>query len=267
MAQVITRPGNWTVPYSIELGATDELTPSSVFAHFNGAAASGAFLPCVTYYTQDGLVFARAFPADDVAAGASADVSWFPGLAQSPTGASPVDADEYVLLDEQTVPFLLTPTISFASIDQSYRHLVLYLSVGNGGAVAVNPASVRIAVNGGLTTCNYRSFTNYTVRSSSVTSVASFIEMFEVASPGPSGAGNYTFGQLVLVFPYYSRTGQCATCHWTGSCETVVVTGAGDTGFGIAPPNGPVTDLDFTLSGGSSVNFTVGSRISMYGVL
>jgi hypothetical protein len=86
---VITRPGNWTVPYTIDLGATDELTPSAVFAHFNGAAASGAFLPCVTYYTQDGLVFARAFPADDVAAGASADVSWFPGLTSSPTGSTP----------------------------------------------------------------------------------------------------------------------------------------------------------------------------------
>jgi hypothetical protein len=68
------------VPLEVELGALDQLTPTAVFAHFDGSGASGTFLPCVTYYTQDGKVFARSFPASSVAAGASADVSWFPGL-------------------------------------------------------------------------------------------------------------------------------------------------------------------------------------------
>lgn len=58
-----------------------------MFAHFDGGGASGAFRPCVSYYTQDGKLFARAFPADDLAAGESADVSYFPGLSQSPAGA------------------------------------------------------------------------------------------------------------------------------------------------------------------------------------
>jgi hypothetical protein len=77
---VITRELGVATPETYELGATETLNPRAIFAHFDGAAAAGPFLPCVTYYTQDGLVFARSFPADEVAAGASADVSWFPGL-------------------------------------------------------------------------------------------------------------------------------------------------------------------------------------------
>lgn len=82
--QVITRPGSVATPLDVELGGLEVLEPQAAFAHFDGSGAAGEFLPCVTYYTQDGLVFARAFPADAVAAGASADVSWFPGLSAAP---------------------------------------------------------------------------------------------------------------------------------------------------------------------------------------
>lgn len=85
--QVITRDELTDAPLNVELGANDVLEPMAVFAHFDGTAASGAFLPCVTYYTQDGKVFARAV-ADEQAAGASADVSWFPGLSVAAHGAT-----------------------------------------------------------------------------------------------------------------------------------------------------------------------------------
>lgn len=88
MAQIITRELGVETPETYELGATESLNPRAIFAHFNGAGAAGPFLPCVTYYTQDGLVFARSFPSDEVAAGASADVSWFPGL-RGPASSSP----------------------------------------------------------------------------------------------------------------------------------------------------------------------------------
>jgi hypothetical protein len=78
--QVISRDEVVAAPLEIPLGASDAFEPLSAFAHFDGTAAAGAFLPCITYYSQDGKILARAFPSSSVAAGASADVSWFPGL-------------------------------------------------------------------------------------------------------------------------------------------------------------------------------------------
>lgn len=78
-SQVITRPGPNPTPLDLELGALEELTPQSAFAHYDGTVAAGSFLPAFTYYTQDGRVFMRAL-GQVVAAGESADVSYFPGL-------------------------------------------------------------------------------------------------------------------------------------------------------------------------------------------
>jgi hypothetical protein len=85
--QVITRDPA-SAPLAVTLGATDVIEPLAIFARFDGTLAASAFLPCVTYYTQTGKVFARAFPSASVAAGGSADVSWFPGLTSSPSAAS-----------------------------------------------------------------------------------------------------------------------------------------------------------------------------------
>jgi hypothetical protein len=114
--EVITRDELAPAPFEIPLGANDAFEPLSAFAHFDGTAAAGAFLPCLTYYTQDGKVFARAFPADDVAAGASADVSWFPGLtvSASPSNVNPVVSNEldYVTL---TASVTIGPANTFAN--------------------------------------------------------------------------------------------------------------------------------------------------------
>lgn len=58
----------------------------SAFAHFDGTGAGGDFLPALTYYTQSGAVFMRAIGAT-VTAGASADVSFFPGLTPPPASS------------------------------------------------------------------------------------------------------------------------------------------------------------------------------------
>ena len=84
----ITRVGPLAVPYAYQLGVTETLRPISIFAHVDGTGASGAFLICVTYKDQNGNRFSRAFNATSVAAGASADVSWFPGGDLGATAAS-----------------------------------------------------------------------------------------------------------------------------------------------------------------------------------
>lgn len=96
--QVITRDPA-AAPLDIELGASDSLTPQAAFAHFNGSGAAGSFLPAITYYTQDGKVFARAVAPTAVAAGASADVSWFPGLVEGTSTSSGGTGFEQVFVD------------------------------------------------------------------------------------------------------------------------------------------------------------------------
>jgi hypothetical protein len=136
--QVITRQSGGAVPFSLDLGAIDVITPSAAFATFNGTGASGSFLPCITYYTQDGLVFARAFPATAVAAGASADVSWFPGLTSSPSaGATSTSRVLLVEIDEGGAPITTgikgDVTLGFAATITAWT-----LLADQSGSVVVN---------------------------------------------------------------------------------------------------------------------------------
>lgn len=63
----------YTVPGSVIA------TPVSAAVIFDGTNAAGPFLPCLTFKTQTGAVIARC-PAPGVAAGAIAEVSWFPSV-------------------------------------------------------------------------------------------------------------------------------------------------------------------------------------------
>lgn len=61
------------------------VTPYAVSATFDGSGAGGSFLPCLTFKTQTGAIIARC-PAPEVASGDTAEVSWFPHVAQSAGG-------------------------------------------------------------------------------------------------------------------------------------------------------------------------------------
>lgn len=70
--------------YEVPGSATIE--PLAVSAVFDGTGAAGSFIPCLTFKTITGAIIARC-PAPEVAAGDTAEVSWFPGVtpAQRPT--------------------------------------------------------------------------------------------------------------------------------------------------------------------------------------
>jgi hypothetical protein len=61
-------------------------TPYSVSASVDGTGASGAFLPCLSFYTIAGKLISRA-PAPEVASGDTAEVSWFPHVAAAAAAA------------------------------------------------------------------------------------------------------------------------------------------------------------------------------------
>src|SRR5882724_11862724 len=66
-------------PSTYELPKAAEFILKCVNADFDGAAAAGDYLPCVTLVSDSGQVIARAVDQDvKVTAGSDAEVSWFP---------------------------------------------------------------------------------------------------------------------------------------------------------------------------------------------
>jgi hypothetical protein len=69
----------------------------AVYAEFDGSGAAGSFLPCVTLISDSGDVIGRAVdPSSPVAAGGSADVTFFPGVKGA--GAAASSTPDYLVL-------------------------------------------------------------------------------------------------------------------------------------------------------------------------
>lgn len=79
MSQSVAVLGSNQIPLTYIVPVPGTLTPLAASATFDGTA-SAAFIPCLTFYDSDGNLIARAI-APEIAAGASAEVSWFRGLA------------------------------------------------------------------------------------------------------------------------------------------------------------------------------------------
>ncbi len=69
------------VPFSVTPATGTEAKLITVYAEWNGAAASGNFLPCLAIYDNSGVRLGRVFPSSTVTAGDSAVVTYapFPG--------------------------------------------------------------------------------------------------------------------------------------------------------------------------------------------
>lgn len=81
------------VPDDYEVNDAVRFILKAVTATFDGSGAAGAYLPCVTLVSDSGHVIARAVdPAVTVAAGVSAEVSWFPGVKHATSSAPPSGA-------------------------------------------------------------------------------------------------------------------------------------------------------------------------------
>lgn len=68
---------NGPTPQTHLISHLDGVIPKSVTATFDGSGAAGAFLPTLIIAGKEGREVAR-IPAPEVAAGATAEVSWFP---------------------------------------------------------------------------------------------------------------------------------------------------------------------------------------------
>lgn len=81
--------GSSAAPLSYTVPNAQEMTTLAISAEFDGSGAAAAFLPMIEILSDAGIVIARSPTAEQVAAGASADVSWFPRLSrQAAAGAA-----------------------------------------------------------------------------------------------------------------------------------------------------------------------------------
>lgn len=79
---VASAPASFTIP------GNGQIQPKTIFATFDGSGAASPFLPCMKVISDGGKTVGIYPTTSPVAAGGSADVSWFPHIGQ--TGIPPV---------------------------------------------------------------------------------------------------------------------------------------------------------------------------------
>src|SRR5215469_13119755 len=78
-----------TVPTGYTVAGSQEIVLKGVTASYDGTGAGSAFIPAVQIIDPSGHVVGTYTLGQSLAAGASADISWFPGVGGQ-TGSSPV---------------------------------------------------------------------------------------------------------------------------------------------------------------------------------
>lgn len=122
--------GPKSTPFDYTLSPGEGFEPTAVFAIFDGTAAGGTFLPCLTFLSQDGRILSRVFPTASVPAGDIADVTYSP-FALSPTSG----AASGNMLTRLPIN-LQNPAISGADAGNAFPQ-VLVLSGGDFGGWAM----------------------------------------------------------------------------------------------------------------------------------
>src|SRR5215471_8994777 len=79
-----------TAPKDYTLSGTQELQLKAVRAAIDGSAAASSFMPCLQLLAPDGTVMFDCVSPTTIAAGGSADVSWFPRVGSGGVTSSTV---------------------------------------------------------------------------------------------------------------------------------------------------------------------------------
>src|SRR5690242_16897012 len=87
--EVIRAPAIQSTPAGYKVPGAQEIIVKSVRALVDGSGAASAFLPTLQLVAPDGSVVWESATDTTVAAGGSADVSWFPGVKSATGGTGP----------------------------------------------------------------------------------------------------------------------------------------------------------------------------------
>lgn len=138
---VTAAPKDYTLP------GTQELLVKAVRATLDGTAAGGSFIPVLELLAPNGTVMWRGFPATTLAAGGSADVSWFPGVTSTEVAGTIAGVtQEQIYLDSLTgsvtsVTVLVSGQPYVITVQGTYSVWNEVLNVGTPNANAMFPGS------------------------------------------------------------------------------------------------------------------------------
>ena len=99
--------GSEATPASFLIPGNGQIRPKTIFASYDGSGAGGDFLPALKIISDGGETVGIFATDSKVVAGASADVTWFPGVtaaATAPTPSAPVMPYAVVDLASYTWP-------------------------------------------------------------------------------------------------------------------------------------------------------------------
>ena len=91
--QLIFTDNPGAVPAEYAVAPSLNLVIQSIVARWNGASAAGAFLPCLSVYSQDGHLVGRFHPNAELAVGDTAVVTYAPFLRTTAAAAASSSAD------------------------------------------------------------------------------------------------------------------------------------------------------------------------------
>lgn len=140
-------PATWLVP------GNGQVTPRSIFAHFDGTGAASPFFPALKVVSDGGETIGIYPCATSVAVGGSADVSWFPDGGAGGTGGGGVGSTINVtdgttsLTDIATLDFtrsLIVADGGGGAADLSAYYLLVQAPTG---VAATDNANIQAAIN------------------------------------------------------------------------------------------------------------------------
>ncbi len=140
--------GQGPTPQSFLVPGNGQITPRAIYAHYDGTSAAGSFKPALKV-TSDGGKLVGIYPissADTVAAGASAEVSWFPRVATTGNVTAQLPVAESFLLDSRSTGHTSTTVLQtgvdyLISAQGTYTLWNLLLDTGVPESVAMFPTT------------------------------------------------------------------------------------------------------------------------------
>lgn len=140
MADVAIQTGGAEdAPLGYQIPGAQEIVLKAITASFDGSGAAGDFVPTLQIIAPNGLVVASCPVGASVAAGASADVSWFPrGGVSGGGGGSSLDTTDGVTDVDPTTQLLIGAGLTLTNPSPGVAELA---SPGAGSYVFISEAS------------------------------------------------------------------------------------------------------------------------------
>ena len=263
---LIVRDGPVVAPLDYNQPAGSEIVPVCATASFDGTGAAGSFVPTLEIIAPDGHVVARCPIGSSIAAGASADVTWFPGVAAAPA-SSGAGSGPAVLFDTTTSGVVNSVDTGAGAIPATHKDLLIVTSIRTNEAIANNGQGA-LKFNADNTAGDYKTQTLHAISTtvSAATSTAS-TGMNVLMCAGASADANM-YGSSWVYIPNYTSAHIKTAVALQGVLPAFASTAAWNTSILIAAWNGltAISEIVFTPNIGGGGQFVAGCRFTVYGL-